>query len=162
MKIKVLFLDDIFSDLLRDKVDPEQLIFDDTWSESLENELLHKKISGIDFEVVKSGDIDNWQQLIEKEKPDVVLLDVYWHEHARKKWGDVRRAADISLDALKQIRDAYNTLPIIQYTLKPDKELMDQSYAAGATFFLEKVPLAIAEVHCALKYIMIYLLRENQ
>ena len=79
-----------------------------------------------------------------------------------KKWGDVRRAADISLDALKQIRDAYNTLPIIQYTLKPDKELMDQSYAAGATFFLEKVPLAIAEVHCALKYIMIYLLRENQ
>ena len=87
MKIKVLFLDDIFSDLLRDKVDPEQLIFDDTWSESLENELLHKKISGIDFEVVKSGDIDNWQQLIEKEKPDVVLLDVYWHEHARKKMG---------------------------------------------------------------------------
>jgi DNA-binding NarL/FixJ family response regulator len=129
------------------------------WSESLEKELVDKHISGIEFEVVQSGDIDKWSQLIETERPDVVLLDVYWHEHARQKWGDVNRAADISLDALKQIRRTYERLPVIQYTLKPDKELMDQSYAAGATFFLEKVPQAIAEVHCALKYIMIYLLR---
>lgn len=28
MNIKVLFFDDVFSDLLREKVDPEQLIFD--------------------------------------------------------------------------------------------------------------------------------------
>lgn len=162
MNIKVLFLDDIFSDLFRDKVDPEQMIFDDAWSESLERELVHKKVSGIDFEIVKSGEIENWRQLIETETPDVVLLDVYWHEHARKKWGDVRRAADISLETLKEIRHAYQNLPVIQYTLKPNKEIMDQSYAAGATFFLEKVPLAIAEVHCALKYIMIYLLRDKK
>jgi hypothetical protein len=36
---------------------------------------------------------------------------------------------------------------------------MERSYAAGATFFLEKVPLAIAEAHSTLKYIMIYLMR---
>ena len=52
MNIKVLFLDDIFSDLFRNKVDSEQLIFDDTWSESLEKELVHKKVSGIDFQIV--------------------------------------------------------------------------------------------------------------
>ncbi|GAB6907099.1 hypothetical protein DESC_390057 [Desulfosarcina cetonica] len=161
MKIKVLFLDDIFSDLFRQTLDQEQLVFDDTWSASLEREFSRTRDIGADFEIVKSGDIENWQQLIEKERPDIVLLDLYWHEHARKKWGDVRRAVDISLDTLKQLRKRYKDLPVIQYTLKPNQQLMEQSYAAGATFFLEKVPLAIAEVHCSLKYIMIYLMRNR-
>ena len=161
MKIKVLFLDDIFSDLFRQTLDQEQLIFDDTWSESLVREFSRTRDMGVTFEVVKSGAIDDWKQLIEKEKPDIVLLDLYWHEHARKKWGDVRKAVDISLDTLKALRSAYKDLPVIQYTLKPNQQLMEQSYEAGATFFLEKVPLAIAEVHCALKYIMIHLMRNR-
>ena len=60
-----------------------------------------------------------------------------------------------------EIRQRYPDLPVIQYTVKPDKEIMDRAYEAGATFFLEKVPLAIAEVHSALKYIMIYLMRNK-
>lgn len=161
MKIKVLFLDDIFSDVFRKTLETEQLVFDDTWVESLEKELSTAKTIGVSFEIVKSGDIDGWQTLIEQEKPDLVLLDLFWHEQAKKKYGDVRRAVDISLDALKGIRKAYAKLPIIQYTLKPDKDIMERSYAAGATFFLEKVPLAIAEAHSTLKYIMIYLMRNK-
>jgi DNA-binding NarL/FixJ family response regulator len=88
-------------------------------------------------------------------------LDLYWYEQAKKTYGDVRKAVDVSIDALKGIRKAYPDLPVIQYTVKPDKEIMDLAYAAGATFFLEKVPLAIAEVHSALKYIMIYLMRNK-
>jgi DNA-binding NarL/FixJ family response regulator len=161
MKIKVLFLDDIFSDAFRKTLETEQLVFDDTWVESLEKELSTAKSIGVDFEIVKSGDIDGWQSLIAKEKPDLVLLDLFWHEQAKKKYGDVRKAVDISLDALKGIRKAHANLPVIQYTLKPDKEIMERSYAAGATFFLEKVPLAIAEAHSALKYTMIYLMRKK-
>jgi DNA-binding NarL/FixJ family response regulator len=159
LEIKILFLDDIFSDTFRKTLDPEQLVFDDTWVASIEKELTNTKIIGVDFQIIKSGDIDGWKTLLKKEKPDVVLLDLYWHEQAKKKYGDARKAVDISLDALKKIRKVYPDLPVIQYTVKPDKEIMDQSYAAGATFFLEKVPLAIAEVHSALKYIMIYLMR---
>jgi DNA-binding NarL/FixJ family response regulator len=161
VNIKVLFLDDIFSDTFRKTLDPEQLVFDDTWVASIEKELTNTTIIGVDFQIIKSGDIDGWRALLKKEKPDLVLLDLYWHEQAKKKYGDARKAVDISLDALKEIRKVYPELPVIQYTLKPDKEIMDRSYAAGATFFLEKVPLAIAEVHSALKYIMIYLLRNK-
>lgn len=160
MKIKVLFLDDIFSDMFRQTHDSEQLAFDDAWVESIEKELSSSKIAGVDFEIVKSGDIDQWQSLIDLEKPDLVLLDLYWYEQA-KKTGGAQSAVDISLDALKGMRKAYPDLPVIQYTVKPDKEIMDRSYAAGATFFLEKVPLAVAEVHSALKYIMIYLMRNK-
>jgi DNA-binding NarL/FixJ family response regulator len=161
LEIKILFLDDIFSDTFRKTLDPEQLVFDDTWVASIEKELTNTKIIGVDFQIIKSGDIDGWKTLLKKEKPDLVLLDLYWHEQAKKKYGDARKAVDISLDALKKIRKVYPDLPVIQYTVKPDKEIMDQSYAAGATFFLEKVPLAIAEVHSALKYIMIYLMRNK-
>ena len=159
MTIKVLFLDDIFSDIFRRTLDPEQLVFDDMWVSSIEKELTNSKIIGVDFEIIKSGDIDAWQATMKKEAPDLVLLDLYWHEQARQKYGDTRKAVDISLDALKDMRKIYPDLPIIQYTLKPDKDIMEKSYAAGATFFLEKVPLAVAEVHSALKYIMIYLMR---
>ncbi len=159
MIIKVLFLDDIFSETFRKTLDPEQLVFDDMWVESIEKELTNSKIIGVDFQVVKSGDIDGWRALMKKENPDLVLLDLYWHEQARQKYGDTRKAVDISLDALKEIRKDHPELPVVQYTLKPDQDIMDRSYAAGATFFLEKVPLAIAEVHSALKYIMIYLMR---
>lgn len=159
MKIKVLFLDDIFSDSFRLTLDSEQLAFDDMWVQSIEKELMQSHNIGVDFEIVKSGDIDAWHALLKQEKPDLVLLDLYWHEQSRKKFGDARKAVDISLDALKKIRKAYPSLPVIQYTLKPDKDMMARSYAAGATFFLEKVPLAMEEVHSALKYIMIYLMR---
>lgn len=161
MKIKVLFLDDIFSGEFRQTLDSEQLAFDDMWAQSIETEFAQSQNIGVEFEIVKSGDIDAWQPLIEKEKPDLVLLDLYWHEQAKKKFGNVRKAVDISLDALKEIRKTYANLPVIQYTLKPDKDMMERSYAAGATFFLEKVPLAVAEVHSALKYIMIYLMRHK-
>jgi DNA-binding NarL/FixJ family response regulator len=158
MKIKVLFLDDIFSDIFRNTHDSEQLAFDDAWVDSIEKELTNGKIKGVDFEIVRSGDIDQWASLIDREKPDLVLLDLYWYEQAKQKGGAVH-AVDISLEALRGIRKTYPTLPVIQYTVKPDKEIMDRSYEAGATFFLEKVPLAVPEVHSALKYLMIYLMR---
>lgn len=161
MKIKVLFLDDIFSEIFRTTHDSEQLAFDDAWVDSLEKELTGSKITGVDFEIIKSGDIEQWPTLIQQVKPDVVLLDLYWYEQAKKRYGDSRKAMDISLEALKGMRKAYPDLPVIQYTVKPDKDMMDRSYSAGATFFLEKVPLAISEVHSALKYIMIYFLRHN-
>lgn len=161
MKIKVLFLDDIFSDTFRQTLDGEQLAFDDMWVQSIEKQFSQSKDIGVDFEIIKSGDIDAWRTLIESEKPDLVLLDLYWHEQAKKKFGSVRKAVDISLDVLKEIRKTHANLPVIQYTLKPDKEIMARSYAAGATFFLEKVPLAVSDVHSALKYIMIYLMRRR-
>lgn len=161
MDINVLFLDDIFSEAFRKTLDPEQLAFDDAWVDAIEKELTNAKIIGVDFHITKSGDIDGWRALLKKEKPDLVLLDLYWHEQAKKKYGDSRKAVNISLDALREIRKVYPDLPVIQYTLKPNKDMMDRAYAAGATFFLEKVPLAIAEVHSALKYIMIYLMRNK-
>ena len=106
----------------------------------------------------------NGQEALKKYKdhiPDIVLLDLYWYEEAKKTYGDVRKAVDISLDALKGMRKDYPDLPVIQYTVKPDKETMESAYEAGATFFLEKVPMAIAEVQSALKYIMIYLMRNR-
>lgn len=160
MKIKVLFLDDIFSDIFRRTHDGEQLAFDDAWVESIERELTNSKIAGVDFEIVKSGEIEQWPALIDREKPDLVLLDLYWYEQAKQKGGGCR-SIDISLEALRGMRKACPTLPVIQYTVKPDKETMDQAYDAGATLFLEKVPLAIPEVHSSLKYMMIYLMRSR-
>lgn len=159
MRIKVLFLDDIFSDAFRKTHDIEQLAFDDAWVESIERELLNTKIDDVTFSITKSGDIDQWPSLISSEKPDIVLLDLYWYEQAKAKGGT--SATDISLEALRAIRKVYPNLPVIQYTVKPDRDAMDRSYEAGATFFLEKVPLAIAEVHSALKYLMIYFSRNK-
>ena len=156
MKINVLFLDDIFSEIFRQTLDGEQLAFDDAWVSSIEKSLCESNMEGLDFKIFKSGNIDRWHSLIDQEKPDVVLLDLYWPEHARKS-GDDRSAVDISLTALKAIREAYPDLPVVQYTVKPDMETMQRSYDAGASFFLEKVPLAIAEVHSTLKYLMVYL-----
>ena len=160
MKIKVLFFDDIFSDMFRKTHDGEQLAFDDAWVDSIERELTNGQIKGIDFEIVKSGEIELWPYLIERAEPDLVLLDLYWYEQAKQQGGECR-AIDISLEALKGIRKRYPDLPVIQYTVKPDRETMDQSYEAGATFFLEKVPLAVPEVLSALKYLMIYLVRSK-
>lgn len=156
MRIKVLFLDDIFSDVFRKTHDIEQLAFDDAWVDSIERELTNNKIDGVEFTIVKSGELDQWPTLISKEQPDLVLLDLYWYEQAKAQ---NMGATDISLKALAAIRKEYPKLPVIQYTVKPDKETMDRSYEAGATFFLEKVPLAVPEVHSALKYLMVYLLR---
>jgi DNA-binding NarL/FixJ family response regulator len=160
MKIKVLFLDDIFSESFRKTHDSEQLAFDDAWVASIEKELTNKSLAGVDFEIVKSGAIDRWPGLIDREKPDLVLLDLCWHEEAKAS-GGARDAVDISLEALKAMRKALPDMPVIQYTVKPDKEIMERSYAAGATFFLEKVPLAIPEVHSTLKYLMIYLMQKR-
>jgi DNA-binding NarL/FixJ family response regulator len=160
MKIKVLFLDDIFSPIFRKTHDGEQLAFDDAWVDSVERALTDGKIKGVDFAVVKSGEIDQWPALIDREEPDVILLDLYWYEQAKQK-GGACHAVDISLEALRGIRKSYPTLPVIQYTVKPDKETMDRSYGAGATFFLEKVPLAIPEVHSTLKYLMLYLMQSK-
>lgn len=160
MKIKVLFLDDIFSDIFRKTHDIEQLAFDDAWVDSIEQELTNSKIRGIDFEIVRSGDIDQWATLISRETPDVVLLDMYWYEQAKQK-GNNYTATEISLEALRAMRKKYPSLPIIQYTVKPDQDTLNQSYAAGATVFFEKVPLAIPEVHSGLKYLMIYLMQQK-
>ena len=95
------------------------------------------------------------------EKPDVILMDYYWPEHARKKYGDRERGGEISMDTLRQIRQALPDLPVISYTIKPDREVLDSAYANGVTFFLEKVAMAVPEVHNALKYIIIYLMRNK-
>lgn len=154
MKIKVLFMDDIFSDTFRKNHDSEHLAFDDAWIESIEKELFSNDIENVTFDLVKNGDIGRMPSLIQQEKPDIVLLDLYWYEDAGK--------TDLSLAALREIRKSHPDLPVIQYTIKPDKEIMDRSYEAGATFFLAKVPLPIPEVHTALKYIMVYLKRNMQ
>ncbi|MFH0782498.1 MAG: response regulator [Pseudomonadota bacterium] len=160
MRIKILFLDDIFSEMFRKTHDSEQLAFDDAWVDSIEREFTNGKVKGVDFEIVKSGEIDQWKSLIDTEKPDLVLLDLYWYEQAKQK-GSGYHAVDISMEALKGIRKNYPDLPVIQYTVKPDRETMDRSYEAGATFFLEKVPLAIPEVHSALKYLVFHLMRSK-
>ncbi|GAB6907656.1 hypothetical protein DESC_10006 [Desulfosarcina cetonica] len=162
MKVKILFFDDIFSHLFRSEHDKNTLVWDDAWVESLETALVGKNDRlNLDFSLVKSGDIDSWQSIVEKEKPDVIIMDHYWPEHAWKKYGDRERGGEISLETLRQIRETFPDLPVISYTIKPDRELLDSAYASGVTFFMEKVAMAVPEVHNALKYIIIYLLRRS-
>lgn len=163
MKVKVLFFDDIFSDIFREKHLKEELAWDDNWIDSIVKALDEStQRIGVSFEIIKSGEIDAWEALIKKEDPDIILLDLFWVEQAQQKYNDRNRAMDISLDAMQQIREAFPSIPVVCYTIKPDHELMERAYKAGAAFFLEKVPLAIPEVHSSLKYIFIHLMRQVQ
>ena len=85
MKAKILFFDDIFSDLFRAHHDKEQLVWDDNWVAALEREFTDPKrnIGGPTFELIKSGDIRSWRELIEKERPNILLVDLFWPEEAR-------------------------------------------------------------------------------
>ena len=163
MRAKILFFDDIFSDLFRKQNDSEQLMWDDNWVSSIEEELIDSKYNiGTTFELAKSGDIETWQDIVTKEKPDIILLDLFWPEQAKLKYDDGRRGMDISLEVIPEIRKAFPALPVVCYTVKPDQDMLEKAYRAGATLFLEKVPLAIPEVHSSLKFILIYLLRQGQ
>lgn len=160
MKAKILFLDDIFSDLFRKQLSQEHLALDESWVSSVTYALGEKyDNTGITFELIKAGNIDDWASLIRTEKPDVLLLDLFWPEEALQKYGDRARGSDISLEIIPQIRKFFSDLPIVCYTVKPDRELLEEAYHAGATFFLEKVPLALPEAQTPLKYILIWLLR---
>lgn len=162
MKVKILFFDDIFSNLFRKEHKETDLVWDDTWVNSLENALTSANDRlGVTFSLAKSGEIESWKRIVEKEKPDVVIMDHYWPEHALKKYGDRERGGEISLNTLRQLRRTFPDLPVISYTIKPDRELLEAAYANGVTFFLEKVAMAVPEVHNALKYIIIYLLRKK-
>ena len=163
MKAKVLFFDDIFSDLFRKQHDSEQLVWEDNWISSIEEGLLNPKEDvGITFALVRNGDIESWRKIVTNENPDIMLLDLFWPEQAKLKYGDVRRGMDISLEIIPKIRKAFPSLPVVCYTMKPDQNMLEKAYCAGATLFLEKVPLAVPEVHSSLKYIFIYLLQQRQ
>ncbi len=163
MRAKILFFDDIFSDLFRKQNDSEQLMWDDNWVSSIEEELTDSKYNvGTTFELAKSGDIELWQDIVAKEKPDIILLDLFWPEQAKLKYDDGRRGMDISLEVIPRIRKAFPLLPVVCYTVKPDQDMLEKAYRAGTTLFLEKVPLAIPEVHSSLKFILVYLLRQGQ
>jgi CheY-like chemotaxis protein len=163
MTIKVLLLDDIFSSLFRNKFSTNQLVWNDNWVASIEDAFIaSEKSTGISFELIKSGKIESWQEIIENEKPDILILDISWPEQAMEKYGDRLRAAEISLNILPEIRTAYPSLPVICHTAKPEKELIERAYKAGATFFVEKVGMSMPEVQVSLVYIIIYLLRQVQ
>jgi CheY-like chemotaxis protein len=160
MKAKILFLDDIFSDRFRKQLSPEHLALDENWVSALSSALTERNdLTDITFELVKCGDIDACQKVIEKERPNVVLLDLFWPEEAFAKYKDRNRGSEISLEALSKIRKAFPDLPVICYTVKPGKELLEAAYSRGATFFLEKLPLALPEVQSPLQYVLIYLLK---
>ena len=162
MKAKILFLDDIFNDSYKELCTPDQLIWDDNWVEALE-EMFAESERRIDvaFDLIKSGDITSWRELIEGEKPDIILLDLFWPHEAYIRYGNRRRGADVSLETLSRIRQCYPSLPVVCFTVRPDKELMERAYGAGATFFLEKVSLATSEVQSPLRYILFYLLQKE-
>lgn len=160
MKAKILFLDDIFSDRFREKLSPEHLALDENWVAAVTKALTEPDdLADIAFELSKHGEIDAWKEVIEKEKPDLLLLDLFWPEEAFVKYKDRSRGSDISLEALEKIRRAFPVLPIVCYTVKPDKGLLEATYARGATIFMEKLPLALPEVQRPLKYVLIYLLK---
>lgn len=162
MKAKVLFLDDIFSDLFRKQLSPEHLALDDSWVDALTDALTGKRDNtGVEFELIKNGKIDAWYDLIKEEKPDILLLDLYWPEEAFLKYKNRARGSDVSLEIIPKIRESFPDLPIVCYTVKPDKGMLEKAYRAGATFFLEKVALILPEAHSTLKYIFIYLLRNT-
>mgnify|MGYP000356768479 CR=1 FL=1 len=161
MKAKVLFFDDIFSKRFRDELPPDQLVWDDNWVSAVEKGLAESdNRSGSIFELIKTGDINTWPESIERERPDIVLIDLFWPAEAAVQFNDRSRGADIALSAIAGIRGEYPELPIVCYTLKPDKALLEKAYKDGATMFLEKVALALPEVQSPLKFIFIYLLKQ--
>jgi CheY-like chemotaxis protein len=160
MKSKILFFDDIFSEIFRGQLSSEDIAMDDSWVNSVEQELVKADSgTGVVFDVCKSGDIETCCQVIEKEKPDAILLDLFWPEQSRLRYGDRGRARDIALEALGKIRRAFPSLPVVCFTVKPDRNLLEEVYEAGATFFLEKIPLSLPEVHSTLKYVLVYFLK---
>ncbi len=160
MKAKILFFDDIFSDRFRKQLSPEHLALDENWVDAVTAALTEPDdLSDITFELTKQGDIDAWQEVIKREQPDVLLLDLFWPEEAFLKYRDRSRGSEISLDTLEKIRKAFPDLPIVCYTVKPDRELLEGTYRRGATLFMEKLPLALPEVQRPLKYVLIYLLK---
>jgi DNA-binding NarL/FixJ family response regulator len=163
MNAKILFFDDIFSSLFRKEHNANELIWDDNWVSSLEK-AFHDQNDRLEitFNLVKSGDIENWKGVIDKEKPDTIIMDYYWPEHAKKKYGDQKKGGEISIETIKQIRKLYPNLPIISYTIKPDRQILDAAYESGVTFFLEKIAMAMPEVHNTLKYVIIYLLKNKK
>ncbi|MEW6439317.1 MAG: response regulator [bacterium] len=161
MKAKVLFFDDIFSERFRSKLNPEHLAFDDNWAAAVGKALTEDSgVGDVRFELVRRGEIGKWQEIIREEKPDILLLDLLWPEEAQAKYKDRSRGADVSLEALPKIRKAFPDLPVVCYTVKPDRELYREAYRRGATFFLEKLPLPLPEVQTPLKYVLLYLLRQ--
>ncbi len=159
MKAKILFFDDIFSDAFRETLDSHELLWDDNWVKAVETSLTEgKKTAGMDFKLVKSGEIENSLDVIEAQKPDALLLDMFWAEQAKQLHGDGSKGVEVGLGALRRIRAVHPDLPIVAYTMKPDVTLMERAYAAGATFFAEKNPMALPEVQNALVYILHYLL----
>jgi DNA-binding NarL/FixJ family response regulator len=160
MKVKILFLDDIFSTLFRIAHSEDELVWDDNWVDSIEKALTDQNDRlDVNFTLVKSGEIENWKNLLDKEKPDIILMDLYWPEQARKKYGDHKKGTKISLDTLREMRKMYPDLPIIFYTILPDRKTLNECYENGATFFMEKISMAIPEVHNTLKYIIIYFMK---
>lgn len=163
MKVRILLFDDIFSPLFRKSLSAEQLVWDDNWVSALEQLFTDPENGcGISFELIKSGEIDAWQGIINREKPDALLIDLFWPEEAGKKFGDRSRGIDIALDAIASIKTAFPELPIVCHTVKPGPEIMHQVYGAGATFFMEKVSLPLPEVQSPLKYIMLHQLGIGQ
>lgn len=162
MTAKILILDDIYSDIFRNKLQKDQLAWDDNWAASIEQALTSQdSIEGSEFNVVKSGEIDSVSDIMQKEKPDAVILDLFWPENANQNFGDRSRGMDISMEALKIIREKDKKIPVICHTVKPNKETLDTAYENGATFFLEKISVAIPEVQKHLKYIIMNLLRND-
>ena len=157
---KILFFDDIFSETFRSKMPRDVTIWDDNWVSAVEKALIDGgSVVGTTFEIVKSGNIAGWRKELERERPDIVLLDLFWTEEAIAKYGDSRRGCDISLSVIPEMAKAYPDLPIICYTVKPERDLLEKAYRAGATFFLEKVALASAEVQSSLVYVFAYFLK---
>ena len=156
MKVKILLFDDILSHLFRTSLPKDQLVWDDNWISALEQSFAESgNGSGVSFELLKSGKIDSCLEIISKEQPDIILIDLFWPEEAWEKFGDRSRGIDIALDAIAEIRSAFPKLPIICHTVKPAPEIMQRVYMAGATFFMEKVSLPLPEVQSPLRYIII-------
>lgn len=119
MTIKVLLLDDIFSNLFRNKFSANQLVWDDNWVASIEDAFTaSEKSTGISFELIKSGKIESWQEIIENEKPDILILDISWPEQAMEKYGDRLRVTEISLNILPEIRTAYPSPPYLLFAIQ--------------------------------------------
>ncbi|BBO86882.1 response regulator [Desulfosarcina ovata] len=162
MDVKILFFDDIFSELFRKVHDENELVWDDNWVASLEKALVDPNNRlGVTFTLIKTGEIEAWKKIVEKEQPDIVIMDYYWPEHALKKYGDRKKGGEISLETLSQMRKAFPNLPMISYTIKPDQQTMEAAYNNGVTLFMEKVAMAVPEVHNTLKYIIIYMMRSK-
>lgn len=162
MNVKILFFDDIFSSPFRMAHTENELVWDDNWVNSIEKALNDPNDRlGVNFTLVKSGEIENSKSIVEKEKPDIVLLDHYWPEQAWKKYGDRKKGGEISIETLRQLRKAFPELPVISYTIQPDRQILEAAYDNGATFFMEKIAMAVPEVHNTLKHVIIYLLRKK-